>query len=203
MLTDVSTTTGDRSSIRLYLLERGGRGRWRTGGPGGRGTGHLVVPEKPTCPIRLRRRSPQPPILATRFSALAAEIRQLGGWRGRWRRGGGGCINGGEAWLCVRDGCVLLFLHFLQKEKHILSRISWDESVGVPHPHLTLLLPGSKGGVYNSLLTTCPIRGERTSFQEDPPPSPIHHFTLFQRDGGRKVAERRVEPEWSLKEEKG
>lgn len=68
------------------------------GGPGGRGTGHLVVPENPTCPIRLRRRRPQLPILATPFSALAAEIRELGGG------GGGGGV--GAALMEERLGCA-------------------------------------------------------------------------------------------------
>lgn len=48
----------------------------------------------------------------TRFSALAAEIRELGVEAGRheWRRG-----------LAVREGRMdmLLFLHFLQKETHL------------------------------------------------------------------------------------
>lgn len=54
---------------------------------------------------------------------------------------------------------------------------------GFPHPHLTLAPPGSKGGVYHSLLATC---------STPPPTHPCHAFP-----------ERRVEAGWSLKEREG
>lgn len=59
-----------------------------------------------------------------------------------------------------------LYICFKRKEKANLIRAKNDESSGTalaPHPLLTLLLPHSKGGVYNLHPTTCSIGGEKIS----------------------------------------